>query len=293
MPLTSAFAVQHNTTVLAGLTQLDTQFGAEVRSDVGNGSLFPQFAVVTGVRPRLQFSSRAIDAVLAVTGTTGAAIATGATLKAYYAQLANGVPASGTVHTIYTFDRGLLVPRRLQCSHRQDATIDCEAVTYSSDGTTKPLIESTGALPTIVRDNIRHTLKSATVGELDLGCFTDISVDFGVQADTLGCKSDTYDKHLTMDNGITPVITITTLDTAVAIALEGMIGEHADTEIVLRQYDESGILFATGEDENDITISAHGVITRDSHSGSGNQRSQLTVRITCAWDGTNAPIVLS
>lgn len=293
MPLTKAFAVQHNTTVLAGLTQLDTQFGAEVRSDVGVGSLFPQFAVVAGVRPRLQFSSRAIDAVLGLTGTTGVAITSAATLKAIYAQIdaATGQPASGNVHNIYTFDRGLLVPRRLQASHRQDATLDVEAITYSSDGVVKPLIETTGALPTIARDNIRHTLKSSSLGAIDLGCLTDISVDFGVNADTLGCKSDTYDKHLTIDNGITPVITITTLDTNVAIALEGLIGTHANSTIVLRQYAADGILFAASTE--DITLTAYGVITRDSHSGSGNQRSALTVRMTCSWDGTNAPIVIS
>jgi hypothetical protein len=292
MPLTKAYAVQHNTTVLAGLTNLDAQFGAEVRSDVGIGSLFPQFAVVAGVRPRLQFASRAIKNVLDVTGTTGAAIATGATLKAVYAQLGdNGQPASGNVHTIYTFDRGLLVPRRLQCSHRQDATLDVEAVTFSSDGVIKPLIESVGALPAIVRDNIRHTLKSAQLGAVNLGCFTDISIDFGNNVDTLGCKSDTYDKHLSVDNGITPVITITTLDTAVALALEGLVGTHANSSIVLRQYDPSGVLFAA--DSADITLTAAGIITRDSHSGSGNQRSALTVRMTCAWDGTNAPIVIA
>jgi len=290
MPLTKAFAVQYNTTVLAGLTQLDTQFGAEVRSDVGVGSLFPQFAVIAGVRPRLQFSSRAVDAVLGVTGTIGAPIASATLLRAFYAQLTDGQPSAGTVHSRYTFDRGLLVPRRLQCSHRQDATIDVEAITFSSDGVIKPMIEATAALPTIVRDNIRHTLKTATLGNVDLGCFTDISIDFGVNADTLGCKSDVYDKHLTLDNGITPVITITTLDTDVALALEGLVGTHANSSIVLRQYDTSGILFSNA---NDVTLTAAGVITRDSHSGSGNQRSQLTVRMTCTWDGTNAPIIVS
>lgn len=294
MPLYKAFAVQHNTTVLAGLTQLDTQFGAEIRSDVGVGSLFPQFAVVSGVRPRLQFSSRAVGSILTLTGTTGAPITQAATLRAIYAQLAaTGQPASGTVHTIYTFDRGVLVPRRLQCSHRTDATIDVEAVTHSSDGAAKPLIESTGALPTIARDNIRHTLKSASIGGIDVGCLTDISVDFGVNVDTLGCKSDTYDKHLTIDNGITPIITMTTLDTNLAIALEGLVGEHTDTEIVLRQYRDDGILFATGGDENDITITGHGIVTRDSHSGSGNTRAALTLRVTCTWDGTNAPLLVS
>lgn len=291
MALSQAYAVQHGSSVLAGLTGMDQQFGNEVRADVGIGSLFPQFAVVSGVRPRLQFNSRALAAVLAVTGTTGAEITTETPLKAYWATLANGVPAAGSVHQIYTFDRGLLVPRRISCSHRQDATIDLEAITYSSNGTDKPLIESLGTLPVIPQDNLRHTLKSATIGGLDLGCLVDVSIDFGVNADSIGCKSDIYDKHISIDGGVTPSITITTLDTALAIALEGMVGTHANTSIVLRQYDPTGILFAS--EASDLTFTASGVLTRDNHSGQGPQRSQLSVRLTCNWDGTNAPIAIA
>lgn len=292
MALTKAYAVQHGSTVLAGLTQLDTQFGAEVTSDVGVGSQYPQFAYVPGVRPRLQFSSNAIAACLALTGTTGVAISTSSTLLAYWATLgADGLPASGNGHAIYTFDRGLLVPRSLSVSHRQGATLGLEAITYSSDGAAKPLVESTGALPVITRDNIRYTLKSATVAGIDLGCLLDVNIDFGINADTIGCKSDIYDKHLSIDGGITPTITITTLDTAAAIDLAGITATHATTSIVLRQYDPSGIGFADADD--DITFTASGILTRDSHSGQGNQRSQLTARLTCTWDGTNAPVLIS
>lgn len=291
MTLSQAYAVQHGTTVLAGLTQLDSPFGAEPRADVSAGSPFPQFAVVSGVRPRLQFSTRAVAAALTLVGTTGVAISTENTLKAVWAQLENGSPKAGNVHNIYTYDRGLLVPRRLSVSHRQDASLDLEAIVFSSDGVIKPVVETLGALPVVVRDNVRYTLKSATVGNVSAGCLIDLAIDFGVNADTIGCKSDIYDSALTLDNGVTPTITLTTLKTDVAVALEGLVGTHANTTIVLRKYDPTGILFASSAD--DLTITAAGVVTRDTHSGAGQQRSQLGLRITCAWDGTNAPIVIA
>lgn len=293
MALHQAYACQQGATVLAGLTNLDTALNSEVRADVGVGSPFPQFAYVAGVKPRVQFQSRAVKSVLTVTGSTGSAISGASAFKAYYAKLADGVPAAGNVHQIYTFDRGLLVPRRLQCSHTQDAMLDVEAVTYSPDGVTEPLIQSTGALPTIARDNIRHTLKSASVGAVDLGCITDLSIDFGIQVDTIGCKSDPYDKHIEKGGGVTATITITTLDAdAIAdakIPVKGKGTTHANTSIVLRQRAADGILFAP---DQDITFTAHGIAVVQTHSGQGQSRSQATIQLTCAWDGTNAPIII-
>lgn len=294
MGLHQAYAASLGSTVLAGLTNLDTNTNPEVRAEVGIGSLFPQFAYVAGVKPRVMFNSRAVAAVLDVTGSTGATIDSTATFKAYYALLENGAPAAGSGHQIYTFDRGLLLPRRLQCSHSQDATIDVEAVTYSSDGTTAPLVQSTGALPTILQDNVRHTLESASVAGVNLGCITDLSVDFGVNAETIGCKSDIYDKHIQKGGGVTAIITITTLDTdklaSASIPVQGKGNTHANTSIVLRCRKSDGILFETN---NKITLTAHGITTYQNHSGQGPQRSQATVQVVCSWDGTNAPILIS
>lgn len=294
MALHQAYAAQFGSTVLAGLTNLDSQTNPEVRAEVGIGSLFPQFAYVAGIKPKVMFNSRAIAAVLGVTGTSGAKITGSALFKAFYAKLAEGDVVNASEHQIYTFNRGLLLPRRLQCSHQQDATIDVEALCYSSDGATDPLIQSVGALPSIAQDNVRYTLKSAQVGGVDIGCITDVSIDFGIQAETVGCKSDVYDKHIQKGGGQTATISITTLDAAAlgdaAIPLKGKAAAHANTSIVFRKRADDGIGF---EDEADITITSFGLATYQSHSGQGPQRSQATIQITCAWDGTNAPLVLS
>lgn len=297
MGLSTAYAVVMGSATLAGLTNLETSTNPEIRSEVGIGSQFPQFSAVVGVKPRVQFSSNAIKNILAVTGSTGAPISTASTLKAYFAALVDGVPAAGTVHQIYTFDRGLLLPRRLQCSHQADATIDVEAVTYSSNGVLAPLVQSTGALPMILRDNIRHTLESVSIGGVPMGCITDVSIDFGVNAETVGCKSDIYDAHISKSGGVTATITITTLDidklSSAGIPLQGKAATHANTSIVLRKRSEDGILFATGGDLDNITITANGIATVQTVSGQGPQNAIATIQLTCAWDGTNAPILIA
>ncbi|MEM8910824.1 MAG: hypothetical protein AAGC97_03575 [Planctomycetota bacterium] len=289
--LHSAYSVRLGATVLAGLTNLSTNGNPEVDASVGIGSQFPQFAVVRSVRPQIAFQSRAIAAALAITGTTGAAIDAD-DLVASYIEMQDGSPGSATLD--YTIDRGLLLPRRLQCSHRQDAVLDVEALTHSVDGDTDPITIGAGAPATIARDNIRHTLKSVIIAGVEFDCLTDVTIDFGVNAETLGCNSHVYDTLITKDNGVTPTVNITTLDVGkvASLGLKGSAAAHADTTIVLRQYATDGIGFASGADANDLTITASGVAHLQQQTGQGQQTSSATIQLTCNWDGTNAPLII-
>jgi hypothetical protein len=295
MGLQAAFAVKYGSTVVSGLTSLTANPGANVRADIGIGSLFPQFAAIDSVLPRFQFQSRAIKAVLNITGSTYAVISEANPLIAYWVALVNGVPQ--TTGTLYTANKGFLIPRQLQATHRGDATIDCEAILASSDGAAAPFAISTGAMPTIVRDSIRHTLKSASMG-VSLGCITNLSLQFGVNAETLGCKSDVFDRHLSIKNGVTPSMSFTTLESDLlvqsgssGIAIGGTALTHNNASVTLRQYAEDGIGFAASSE--DLTITAHGIATWDSTSGTGPAEATGGVNVTCSWDGTNSPIVIS
>jgi hypothetical protein len=297
MSLRSAYAVTHGSTTLSGLTSLDVQNNAQVENETGIGSPYPQFAVVTGAQPRIPFATRAVATVLAVTGSDGAPITTANKLAAYFAMIGdNGLVAPGEVHTQYIAERGLLIPRRLSVEHQRSATLDLEALLYSPDGAAHPLaISHTLALPTIARDNIRHTIKSVVIGngdvEINLGCVTRVEVNFGSQARTVGCSSDVYDSHLVQDS-VQPTISITGITPGIVSndLLEGILADHAETVITLRQYDESGVGFAA---EEDVVITAHGLAVLESHSGQGSRESSVTLNVTCAWDGTNKPIVIT
>ncbi len=297
MSLRSAYAVTLGATVLSGLTSLDVQNNPEVDNETGIGSPYPQFAVVTGIKPKIPFVSRAIKSVLSVTGSDGAEITTAAKLAAYFAKIGtNGLVESGTVHTQYIAERGLLIPRRLSVEHQRFASLDLEAMLYSIDGAAHPLaIAHNLALPTIARDNVRHTIKSVVIGnalaEIDLGCVTRVEVNFGNQARTVGCSSDVYDTHLSQDT-IQPTISITGITPGIVSndLLEGILAEHSDTVITLRQYNESGVGF---EADEDVVITGHGLAVLENHSGQGSRESSVTINVTCTWDGTNKPIVIA
>lgn len=293
---TQAYAVSLGGTVLAGLTGIDTQMNPEIDNEVGIGSLFPQFAILRSVNPKMLFQARGVAAALALTGSVGADIESGSELVATYAKLAAGLPAAGSVHTTYTAGNGLLLPRRLSCAHRADAVLDMEALLLSADGAADPFAISTATLPTVPRDNQRHTLWTNSVAGEDLGCVENVSIDFGNSAATRGCNSNIFDSRLSQRTTQT-VITITGLNSDVFsdtnIPLKGKPAVHTDTNIRLRKYAPSGSSFVDAATAEHVEITASGMAVCTSHSGNLNEDSQITIQITCDWDGSNAPVTIN
>lgn len=287
--LHAAYSVKLGDTVLAGTTRLDSQTNPEVEAEVGIGSQFPQFAVVRAVKPRIAFQTRAIAAALTALGTTGAAITTLNKLLANYVALVNGAP--GATGIGYTLDAGLIFPRQLTVSHRQDAVLDIDSRSISSDGSTAPMTFGAATIGALTRDNIRHTLKSVTIAGITFDSATDVTIDFGINADTLGCFSDIYDKLVTQEGGITPTITVTTQDVAKLSQLT-LNGKRGDVVIVLRQYMTDGIGFEA-DALNDITITGKGISNFANLTGDGNGIATGPINTVCDWDGTNAPLTIA
>ena len=302
MTLHTAFAVRYGASgVIAGITNLNTSLNPEVKSDPGPGSPFPQFAVILSQKPKLMFSSQAVAAALGVTGATGAVIDATNNLFAFFAQLgSNGLPAAGNVHRSYTFNRGLLVPRRLNVQSRQFATLDMEALTYSSDGAAHPMVLADNAvLPAVALDNVHHTIGKVVLGSgtsITADCINNISIDFGSRAETVACGSALYDQHL-QQPAIQPVITLRGINASVFAASGGVppVGlalTHAGSTIFLRKYASSGIGFVADATAEHIAMTFDGVAVVTEHTGQGTQRAEVSIQITTKWDGTNAPITI-
>jgi hypothetical protein len=303
MTLHTAYAVRYGaSTVLSGMTNLDTQTNPTVENESAAGTPFPQFAVITSQKPKIMFASKQVAAVLALTGLTGVAIDASNNLFAVYAKLgSNGLPASGSVHRQYTANRGLLLPRRLTCGLRASATVDVEALLYSADGAAHPLtISDTVALPVLTQNNIQHAIGPVSIGVsgsvATVGCVQNISIDFGSGAETVGCGSDLYDGHLHYPRSA-PVITISGIDASAfggtnAVPAVGKAIDHANTKIFLRKRATSGIGFVADATEEHIQITANGVAVVTQHTGQGTSRAEVTIQITTSWDATNAPITI-
>ena len=301
MTLQTAYAVTYGAeptpTVLAGLTGLNTGLNPEVDNEVKIGSPYPQFAVVRAQKPRMVFSTNAVAPTLDVVGYSGANIDATNLLKGYYAAMSNGLVNPAGTHQVYTADRGVLFGRRLSCQNQQDALLDLDALLYSADGAAHPISIGTGTLPTLARDNIRHTLSSTSIAGIDMGCVTSVDIDFGNSLLSRGCNSAIYDQHLEQP-GIQTVITIVGLDAekfgASGIPPDGKGGTKADTTIYLRKRDLSGIGFVAGATAEHIKIDAEGVAVVLNHDGQGTTSSELTVQFTCQLDASgNAPLAIS
>ncbi len=301
MSLRNAFAVKLGSTVLSGLTNIDAQMNPEVDNEVNLGSNWPQFAAIVSQKPKLMFSSRSVASCLGLLGSTGTTIDGSTNLIAYFAKLDGiGNPLSGTVHRSYTMTRGIIMPRRLSCQHRQSAQLDVEAVLYSSDGAAHPIaISDTVALPTISRAYVQHTIGPLTLGitgtVFTVDDPTSFSIDFGNGAQTSGSGSDIYDKYIEQQ-GIKPVINITGIDAAMfgtgKVPPVGTAITHAGVSLFLRKRAENGIGFVANGTAEHIKITANGVAVVTDHKGTGNGKSEVSLQITTDWDGTNAPIVI-
>ena len=304
MGLHNAFTAVYGATALAGLRNLDYQANPEVRNDVSIGSPYPQFAAIVGQKPRLLFAADRIDTLLGITGSSGAKIDATNNLVGYFAALdEDGLPLAGAVHRAYTATRGLLVPRRLQCSHRQAAMVDCEAILRSEDGSAHPItIADNVALPTLPSADVQHTLGKIQLGvaglaplNFDLDCPTDLSIDFGNGAQTRGCSSDVYDVH-TEQPGIQPVTTLTSLSAAAfgpnGVPPVGKKIKHDGTILYLRKYDE-GIGFVDDATAEHIRITLDGVAVVTSHTGQGTSAAQVNLQITGKIAGGVVPVTIN
>lgn len=289
--LQSAYSVILGSTVLSGLSSLSANTNPEITAPVTIGSQFPQFAILRGMKPQINFQTEAILAVLTAIGVKGLNLATAGVCQANFVNLTDGVPdVDGSA---YTMAQGYIMPRALQVAHQQSATLDVQVLARSTDGTSAPMVTGAATIGALLRNNIQHTLKSAKFGAIILDDLTNIQIEFGVNAQVLATNSDIYPKHIMIDGGITPKITITTYDvTKIAgITLEAKRGTHADSSIVLRQYDADGVGYDDGTGDIEITMSGLAVV--QTHSAQGNQVSSATIEITADWDGTNSPILIS
>lgn len=174
-----------------------------------------------------------------------------------------------------------------------------EALTFSSDGAAHPLVIADNvALPTLVVANVEHTLGALSLGPsggaVVFDCAQSLAIDFGNGAQTRGCGSDIFDKHLEQP-GIKSIVTLTGLSAtafgAAGVPPVGLKVEHAGTALYLRKRDE-GVGFVSDVTAEHIKITVDGVAVVTQHTGQGTAAAEVTLQIYCGWDGTNAPIVI-
>lgn len=298
--LYQAYAAKHGSTVIAGVTELDYQTNPEVHTDVSIGSPFSQFVAIMSERPRIPVPTSAIHTLIGITGLLGATIDDTNGFELYFAELdANGVPKVGgtPAHRKLAFNRGVLIPRKITCSHRGFAMAEAEAVVYSQDGVAHPLVITEGAtLPTLVRDNVKFSLGPVNFGGVNIECLQNIDIEFGNSGDAFGCNSEIYDTHFEQP-GVKPAITLTGLSVDdfgdAGVPPLGKRILHANTKFFFRRRSADGLGYVADDQAVHIKGTANGVAIVESMKGTGTKRAEYRVKLYCDWDGTLAPVTFN
>jgi hypothetical protein len=282
---------------LAGVTNVTIPDEWDVRATKTGGDVYPRHIAAYSHTPRPTFRTVCLQDALDQIGLTGLALTYGG-INLYAQKFAEGaMAASGSVHRKYNITEGLAYPVRLTCDHRQDAEIEYGIIpTY--DGSNDPIVETdSSALPTAPTDNERFTLGSVTIESIAVAQLTRLEVDFGAMAQGQSTDSDIYETHC-MIREIRPTIRLTGTNIewlkATAIPRTGLVFTHANTKLYLRKRGTGASAFVANGTAEHIKITAAGLaVITNPFDDQGDDPAQVQMELTVAYDGTNAPLVIT
>ncbi len=281
---------------IGGITEQGAPTATEVSADALSGEAYARVLAVIKQDPKLTFTTKHLAEALVAASVTGVAIAAGSTVI-FYAQkwLKGGMRTPGSSHLTYTLTEGLLVPRSLSVQHQQDATLGYEAL-ITWDGSNDPIVlAATAAVPAASTAKELFSLGGITLGSIAIPAAQSLEIDFGITAEQYGADSDVW-PTLAAISEIKPTLTLKGLDATLVksagIPLLGKVATHADTTIYLRKRAAGGTFVADATAEH-IKLTAAGLVTVENvFEASGNSPGTVDLKMTCEFDGTNAPITV-
>lgn len=268
---------------------------------IAAGEVSPKHIALVAQRAMGNFTTFALPTAIDATGLKALCIATttepGVT---YYLQKhdACGGVTSGSVHRSLNIQAGVVVPRRLSCSHQGHATIDYDVVIIKETGNDAIIISDTAAMPTIpATAGGRWTLGGCSIGGVALSDYTSLEIDFGNSVQTRGTQSEIWDTYVEVRTH-SPTITLTGIDPAWfkasgGVPINGLACTHANTKIYLRHRSSDGTGFVADGTATHISFTTAGIATvQRPFTGQATQFSDTSIMITSLDDQTNDPIVV-
>ena len=291
------YAIEFDSTLLPGVTQLRVDTGTDVQGEATSGEVCNRWLSVYAQKPKANWSTKAIASALDLCGLTGcdvSGLATG--LKVYPQKHARASTRAGDLsHRKITVFDGLVVPRTLTVPHRGDATLTYDLLVLF-DGTNDPLVITDAVtLPAGLTDAERFTLGPITIESVTLTTVQNSSLDFGITGDPEGGDSSIWDTYCSI-RGIKPKITISGFDIewlkAANIPLVGKSVSHANTAIYLRKR-AAGSTFVSDVTAEHIKFTAAGLAYIETpFDASDDGTSTTSLVMPLKYDGTNAPLVI-
>lgn len=264
------------------------------------GSIYPVQSSIQEIKAGFRFTAHNVSAALAVLGFLGVPLSAQVPAELFEIQYGDdGFIVAGANHRKVTFSTGRAIWRTISVANRQDAQIEIEVFGLSPDGSANPAVFSEGVAAPAAVDDARHTIASATLGGIAMGCVTDLRIESGLTITPEGCKSDIFDTRMGVQS-VVPKIMVTTLATQLVgsaagkINLQGIAATHANTSIKLRKrVNKTGTFVADATAEH-IAITADGmVVPIQPFQSSNNADGTSQFELTATFDGTNAPFLIN
>lgn len=264
------------------------------------GSIYPVQTSIQEIKAGFRFTAHNVSAALAVLGFLGVPLSAQVPAELFEIQYGDeGFIVAGANHRKVTFSTGRAIWRTISVANRQDAQIEIEVFGLSPDGSANPAVFSEGVAAPAAVDDARHTIASATLGGIAMGCVTDLRIESGLTITPEGCKSDIFDTRMGVQS-VVPKIMVTTLATQLVgsaagkINLQGIAATHANTSIKLRKrVNKTGTFVADATAEH-IAITADGmVVPIQPFQSSNNADGTSQFELTATFDGTNAPFLIN
>lgn len=286
-------------TILPAIKKSSASPKPNVKTEASSGNIYAEFPHLIGQDPTFEFESEAIGTAWALCGLTGtsiAGIAGGSGLNQYQKKLASaGAIASGSAHRRIRAMAGIVVPRQLTVSSREDARLTYEAAcTY--DGSNAPfLVTNNIALPAVPVTTEAYGIGSTILESVTIANIKSWTLDFGLSLYMDSSGSNIWPIDVSI-NVIAPKLTIRVGDPesfdASAIPLTGLPVTHANTAIYLRRRAGNGWVGNAVTQHISITMDGLAHLT-DAWNAQGSDPGETNIEVVGSYDGTNAPIVLT
>lgn len=296
-----AHALKIGTNWIGGVLSQAYTSEAQLQTEAVAGSPYPQQTSIQAIKAGFRFSSYNVRAALNVLGLLGISLASNTAELYEILYNDDGLIAAGNAHRRIALAAGRAIWRRITCQNQQDAQIEIEVMGLSSNGLLSPVVYTEGiALPATV-DADRHTLLSVQLGNVNMGCVTELSIDSGLQISSAACNSNVFDTRIDL-RSIVPKINVTTLNselvatgaTRIDLTGAGTAATHANTFVRLRKRISKTGTFVANATLEHIQITADGIVLPVQPFQSSNNADGTTqFELTGTFDGTNLPLVIN
>ena len=191
------------------LSNVQTQFGIKTQKGRATGNVFPNFVCTERQQPQINFSTKALDTLLGLSGAGGAAFTSPVTNYLKQANTTGSIARATASHKKAVFNNSLLYWSSIKLPHAGQGEADCSLM-CNYDGTNDPIIiTSSVALAGGLSATNYFGAGPCYINTVQIPGVQEITINCGIKLIQAGGESDEFDTFIGIEMG-DPEVTIKT-----------------------------------------------------------------------------------